>query len=79
MKSWTPNLEKLAGEGIRFSNAYASSPRCTPSRASLFTGKSPAAPTAKRLVSRRFRKRPKPPSAWSSTDSRNSVSPATRM
>lgn len=38
----TPNLEKLAGEGMRFANFYASSPRCTPSRASIFTGKSPA-------------------------------------
>ena len=37
----TPNLEKLAGSGIRFSNFYAPSPRCTPSRAAFFTGKSP--------------------------------------
>ena len=38
----TPNLEKLAADGIRFANFYAPSPRCTPSRASLLTGKSPA-------------------------------------
>lgn len=38
----TPNLEKLAQSGMRFSDAYAASPRCTPSRAALFTGKSPA-------------------------------------
>ena len=38
----TPNLEKLAQAGMRFANFYAPSPRCTPSRASLFTGKSPA-------------------------------------
>jgi arylsulfatase A len=38
----TPNLERLAGEGIRFSNYYAPSPRCTPSRATYFTGISPA-------------------------------------
>ena len=38
----TPNLEKLAGGGMRFANFYAPSPRCTPSRASLLTGKSPA-------------------------------------
>jgi len=38
----TPNLEKLAQAGMRFANYYAPSPRCTPSRASLFTGKSPA-------------------------------------
>ena len=38
----TPNLAKLAAEGQRASQFYASSPRCTPSRASLFTGVSPA-------------------------------------
>ena len=38
----TPNLEHLATEGMRFSDFYASSPRCTPSRATFFTGKSPA-------------------------------------
>ena len=38
----TPNLEKLAAGGIRFANFYAASPRCTPSRAALLTGKSPA-------------------------------------
>jgi arylsulfatase A len=39
----TPNLETLAKEGMRFANFYAASPRCTPSRAAIFTGKSPAA------------------------------------
>ncbi|HOL50421.1 MAG TPA: sulfatase-like hydrolase/transferase, partial [bacterium] len=38
----TPNLDNLASKGIRFINAYASSPVCSPSRASLLTGKSPA-------------------------------------
>ena len=38
----TPNLEKLAAGGLRFANFYAPSPRCTPSRVALFTGKSPA-------------------------------------
>ncbi|NWK55320.1 sulfatase-like hydrolase/transferase [Verrucomicrobiaceae bacterium N1E253] len=38
----TPHLEKLAAEGMRFSHAYAPAPMCTPSRASLITGKSPA-------------------------------------
>ncbi|MCX6926142.1 MAG: sulfatase-like hydrolase/transferase [Verrucomicrobia bacterium] len=38
----TPNLEKLAAGGMRFANFYAPSPRCTPSRASILTGKSPA-------------------------------------
>lgn len=38
----TPHIEKLAQEGMRFANFYAPSPRCTPSRVSYFTGKSPA-------------------------------------
>lgn len=38
----TPNLEKLAQSGMRFADYYAPSPRCTPSRAALLTGKSPA-------------------------------------
>lgn len=39
----TPNLEKLAAGGMRFASFYAASPRCTPTRAALFTGRSPAA------------------------------------
>jgi hypothetical protein len=39
----TPNLERLANAGMRFSDGYAASPRCTPSRAAIFTGRSPAA------------------------------------
>ena len=38
----TPSLERLAREGLRFSDAYAPAPMCTPSRASFLTGKSPA-------------------------------------
>ncbi len=38
----TPNLDRIAKEGMRFPNFYAPSPRCTPSRAAYFTGKSPA-------------------------------------
>jgi len=36
----TPNLDKLAGEGMLFKNCYVNNPICTPSRASIFTGKS---------------------------------------
>jgi arylsulfatase A-like enzyme len=39
----TPSLEKLAASGMRFANFYAASPRCTPTRAAFFTGRSPAA------------------------------------
>lgn len=38
----TPNLEKLASQGMRFSAAYAPAPVCSPTRISLQTGKSPA-------------------------------------
>jgi uncharacterized sulfatase len=34
----TPNLDAIANDGFHFSNAYAASPGCSPSRASLLTG-----------------------------------------
>ncbi|MEQ1824398.1 MAG: sulfatase-like hydrolase/transferase [Pirellula sp.] len=37
----TPNLDKLATEGIRFTNAYAASVVCSPSRVGLMTGRNP--------------------------------------
>lgn len=42
--SWmrTPHLDRLASEGIRFDRAYCTSPLCTPSRISLFTGQYPS-------------------------------------
>lgn len=38
----TPNIDALAAEGTVFTQAYASCPVCSPSRASLMTGKYPA-------------------------------------
>lgn len=37
----TPNLDRLAREGARFTAAYSSTPSCTPARAGLLTGMSP--------------------------------------
>jgi len=38
----TPNIDKLASEGIRFVNAYSASILCNPSRGAIFSGKNPA-------------------------------------
>ena len=38
----TPNLEKLAKDGLVFSSAYAPAPVCTPTRYSILYGKTPA-------------------------------------
>ena len=37
----TPNLDRLAARGVRFSDAYCNSPICVPSRASFHTGRYP--------------------------------------
>ena len=38
----TPNLDRLARQGMQFTNAYASCPVCSPTRASIMSGKYPA-------------------------------------
>ena len=38
----TPNVDALAAAGVRFTQAYAGSPVCSPTRASILTGKNPA-------------------------------------
>ena len=39
----TPNLDRIAREGMRFENFYCASPVCSPARASILTGKMPSA------------------------------------
>ncbi len=38
----TPNLDKLASQGVRFTQCYAAAPVCSPSRAGLLTGRTPS-------------------------------------
>lgn len=38
----TPRLDALAAAGLRFTNAYAAAPLCSPTRAAILTGKAPA-------------------------------------
>ena len=38
----TPNMERLAANGVTFTHAYTASPVCTPTRTSIMTGRNPA-------------------------------------
>jgi len=38
----TPNIDRLAGEGLKFTNGYAACAVCSPTRASILTGRYPA-------------------------------------
>jgi len=38
----TPNIDRLASQGMRFTDAYAACPVCSPTRASIMAGKYPA-------------------------------------
>ena len=38
----TPNIDRLASQGMRFTSAYAAAPVCSPTRAAVLTGQSPA-------------------------------------
>jgi arylsulfatase A len=38
----TPNIDRLAAEGMRFTDAYAACPVCSPTRASILSGQYPA-------------------------------------
>jgi arylsulfatase A-like enzyme len=55
----TPNVDRLAAEGVRAASAYSNTPLCTPSRGSLLTG---AWPTDHRAVTNRLPIRSEGPS-----------------
>lgn len=38
----TPNIDRFAAQGMRFTDAYASAPVCSPTRAAILTGRAPA-------------------------------------
>jgi len=38
----TPNIDRLAKDGMRFTDAYSAAPVCSPTRASIMSGQSPA-------------------------------------
>lgn len=38
----TPHMDRLASQGMRFTDAYAAAPVCSPTRAAMMTGQSPA-------------------------------------
>lgn len=40
----TPHLDRLAAEGVKFTQAYANGPECTPSRTAINTGRHPQRP-----------------------------------
>lgn len=42
LKAFTPNIDKLAGQGVLFTNAHCQAPICGPSRACIMTGMLPS-------------------------------------
>src|SRR3954462_12480008 len=35
----TPNIDRMASEGVRFTNAFTTNPKCSPCRATILTGR----------------------------------------
>ena len=62
----TPNIDRLAAEGMRFTDGYAANPVCSPTRYSIMTGKYPSRVDATNWFSgtREGRFRPAPLNDW---------------
>jgi N-sulfoglucosamine sulfohydrolase len=45
----TPNLDRMAREGMRFNHCYVASPQCSPNRSAIFTGCAPHTTSTSRL------------------------------
>jgi len=60
----TPAIDKLAAEGLLFTDAYAAAPVCTPTRAALMTGKAPARLHITAVFDRDQGKKPLLPPKW---------------
>ncbi|NNM29326.1 MAG: sulfatase-like hydrolase/transferase, partial [Akkermansiaceae bacterium] len=56
----TPNCDKIAASGCRFTNGYAANPVCSPTRYSIMTGKYPSRPDATNFFAGRREGRFKP-------------------
>ena len=49
----TPNLDRMAAEGARFTQFYSANPVCSPSRAALLTGRYPTRVGVERVLTPR--------------------------
>lgn len=57
----TPNIDKLASQGMRFTDAYAACAVCSPTRAAVMTGRWPARVGVTDWIRARFQRRQKTP------------------